>query len=305
MESSPLISVIIPVFRRTDYLRRAIESVLEQTYPRTEVIVVDDGSGDEWVSRYCLPAGVTLVRHSRQQGPAAARNTGLAASNGDYIAWLDSDDVWLPGKLEAQMEALRRLPAACLAYCHATMVDRDLVPNAVQPLPREVTDDPMRFIARSNSIQSPSCVLARRSAVEQSNGFDVCLKGSEDWDLWINMARFAPFAFDSRPWVLYRTHDGQRSNFGLHRLEVMEAVRVKWLGWAKRDAPEYLPMMRRGYCRALQRHASLCLRYGGGLRRSLGLVARGIRVFPWDSRSYWRIVRILAVAGSLAIRRRR
>lgn len=297
--------MIIPVFQRPGFLHEALEGVMAQTYPLIEVIVVDDGSGDEWVSQYRLPPGVTLVRHEANQGPGAARNTGLAASAGDYIAWLDSDDVWLPGKLQAQMEALHRSPAACLAYCHATMVDRALVPLAQQPHPRLVSEAPLHVIARSNFIQSPSCVLARRSAVERARGFDVALKGSEDWDLWINMARSAPFACDPRAWVQYRTHDEQRSRFGLHRLGIWNAVRVKWLTWAEHNAPEYAPLMRRAVCRGLQGDASLCLRYGGGLRLSFGMLARGTRVYPLDPRSYWRILRLLAVAASLAISRRR
>lgn len=305
VDSTPLISVIIPVFKRPDYLHQALDSVLAQTYPRLEIIIVDDGSGDECVSQYCLPDGVTLLRHSETRGPGAARNTGFAASSGEYIAWLDSDDAWLPGKLSAQMELLRKSPDACLAYCRATQVDETLAPRAEQLHPRIATRNPLRSVAMANCIQAPSCVLARRAAVEKSGGFDVTLKGSEDWDLWINLARSASFAFDPQAWVLYRTHDEQRSNFGLHRLDIWNSIRVKWLRWAERDALKQVPLMRRAVCRGLQGDASLCLRHGGGLRRSLRMVGRAIRVFPWDIRSYWRIVRLLAVDVSLAFGRRR
>jgi glycosyltransferase involved in cell wall biosynthesis len=303
MSSRPLVSVIIPVFQRCDYLYAALGGVQAQRYDNLEVIVVDDGSGDDWVGRYRLPSGVALRRLSQNRGPGAARNAGFAAARGDLVAWLDSDDVWLPGYLAAQVSQLEAHPDAGLAYCHATMVDDQLRPLSEQLEPVPVTGNPLPLIARSNAVRSPSCVVARRSVLEQSGGFDEALKGAEDWDLWIAMARFAPFAFDPTPRVLYRVHHDQRSTFGLHRLEVDEAIRVKWLAWAERESPLLTPVMRKALCRDLQRHSSLYLEHGHDLPRALRTLAWAIRTYPRDVRSYSRLFRVLALSLSIAGRR--
>ena len=108
-QQNPLISVIIPVHNRAHEIGRALESVRIQAYPNLEIIVVDDGSDDDLEGALApfrdLP--LTLLRHDSRQGAGAARNTWVKASRGDYIALLDSDDEWLPGKLDRQLSFLR------------------------------------------------------------------------------------------------------------------------------------------------------------------------------------------------------
>src|SRR5436190_11436655 len=107
---SPTVSVVIPVFNRAVAVRRAIDSVLAQTFQDFEIIVVDDGSTDdtaESVSSFQDPR-ITLIRHDRKRGGSAARNTGIRSSSGAYVAFLDSDDEWLPAKLERQLEVFGR-----------------------------------------------------------------------------------------------------------------------------------------------------------------------------------------------------
>lgn len=294
MSANPLVSVIIPVYRRPDFLSNALDSVLSQTYTNLQVIVVDDASGDDWVACYGIPDGVTLMKRAQNGGPAASRNTGFTVARGDLIAWLDSDDVWLPGYLDAQVGLLDRHRNAGLAYCHASMVDAVLQPLAEQLEMVPISTDPLPSIARSNAVRSPSCVVARRPLVERSGGFDESLMGAEDWDLWIGMARFASFACDSTPRVLYRVHGDQRSTFSLRRLEIDEEVREKWLKWAEREAPQVVPVMRKALCRDLQRHASLYLQHGHDRRRALRTIAWAIRTYPRDLRCYSRLLRVLA-----------
>lgn len=298
MSQRPMVSVIIPVFRRPDYLGDALSSVLQQAWENIEIIVVDDGSGDEWVARYDLPAGVILKRHRTNRGPGVARNTGAAAASGGIIAWLDSDDVWLPGYLSSQIELLNANADAGLAYTNAIMVDEALRPLPEQPEPIQVRANPLRTIVRSNAVRSPSCVVARRDFVESAGGFDESLRGAEDWDLWIAMSRFGPFACDPTPRVLYRVHEEQRSSFGLHRLEIDQAIRLKWLRWAEREAPDVIPVMRRALCRNLQRHSTLFLQHGNDRVRALRTIFWAIRTYPRDFRCYPCLLRVLAASSA-------
>ena len=103
----PDISVVIPAYNRATTIARALNSVLAQTFQDLEVIVVDDGSTDHTseVIQQIGDARVEIIRHTRNQGAAEARNTGMKAAGGKYIAWLDSDDEWLPDKLQVQLDA--------------------------------------------------------------------------------------------------------------------------------------------------------------------------------------------------------
>ena len=105
-----LISVIIPTYNRSDFLKEAIESVLEQTYQPFELIVVDDGSTDDTASVLSCYAGKISALSAYHGGPSAARNYGIKAARGDYIAFLVSDDIWLPGKLSAQIRFFQPNP---------------------------------------------------------------------------------------------------------------------------------------------------------------------------------------------------
>src|SRR5664280_1650862 len=114
----PKVSVVIPTYNRLAYLREALDSVLAQTRAADEILVVDDGSTDG--TEAAISALPAPVRYLRQQnaGPAAARNHGLREAKGDWIAFLDSDDLWVPEKLEAQMDFLERNPAVELLFAH-------------------------------------------------------------------------------------------------------------------------------------------------------------------------------------------
>ena len=103
----PLVSIVIPTFNRSDTISRAIKSVLNQTYQEIEVIVVDDGSTDRTAEKLQEFAGRINVIYQRNKGPSSARNVGVNASSGEIVSFLDSDDVWLPGKLAGQIELMQ------------------------------------------------------------------------------------------------------------------------------------------------------------------------------------------------------
>lgn len=122
-DKSPLISVVIPTYNRVQFIERAVRSVLNQTYSNLEVIVVDDGSVDETyeiIDRLKKQDGrLIFLRHFKNKGPQAARNTGIHASSGDFVAFLDSDNEWLPAKLEKRIRVfyLRQKKVGSSVFC--------------------------------------------------------------------------------------------------------------------------------------------------------------------------------------------
>jgi len=135
----PTVSVVIPVYSRAGTIMRALRSVMCQSFNNLEIVVVDDGSTDETVAivEAAHISNLTLIRHSWNQGAAAARNTGIRAARGRYVAFLDSDDVWAPEKLSRQLSKLEHMPADIMActsgYClhrHGASVS---VPNDLSP----------------------------------------------------------------------------------------------------------------------------------------------------------------------------
>jgi glycosyltransferase involved in cell wall biosynthesis len=203
MSAAALVSVIIPVFNGERFLAEAIESVLAQDYAPLELIVVDDGSTDGTpaiIARY-LPAH--CLRQANH-GHAAAKNAGLAAAQGELIAFLDADDVWRRGKLAAQAAALRENPALAFVTCHCRLFR---APGADWPawVKPEFYDQPQ-------PAHLPSALLARRSAFERLGAFDPSFAHSDDSD-WFMRARDAGLPGQMMPEVLYdrRVHAANMS----------------------------------------------------------------------------------------------
>jgi glycosyltransferase involved in cell wall biosynthesis len=194
------VSAVIPTYNRAADLKRALDSVLSQTVPVAEIIVVDDGSTDntkEVVARF--GSRVAYI-HQNNAGAAAARNRAIRMATGEWLAFLDSDDWWMPEKIRLQVEALHSNPRAVLAYTSAWIISpdgtREMSP-AVEP------SDLWPTLRHSNLIASCSSVMVRREAVVAEGGFDESLSLSDDWDLWIRLAQKHPFAVVSEPVTAY------------------------------------------------------------------------------------------------------
>lgn len=188
---APLVSVIVPAYNRAHVLRRAVASVLAQTVRNIEVIIVDDCSDDgtELLVRELSREHdeVAYLRHDRRRGAGAARNTGERRARGVYLAFLDSDDAWLPEKLEKQLSAFERsTPQTAIVYTGACIEDEVSGASRIRRA-QDKGDVLERQIAR-NIIGSPSRVMIRRSAFRACGGFDESLPAYADWDLWIRVA---------------------------------------------------------------------------------------------------------------------
>jgi glycosyltransferase involved in cell wall biosynthesis len=196
-------TVIIPVYNGERFIRRALDSVLNQTEPPAQIIVVDDGSKDptrEIVTTE-YSGRVTLVCQTNG-GPAKARNAGLRLATGEFVAFLDADDFWEPLKLATQVKTLEKHPDAVGNYTGLRLVD-DAGVFLRDSLPVDVAT--MRSSLRwCNPGVPPSSVLLRRSVLDKVGGFNERQLGSEDWDLWFRLVESGSFCVCSDPLTDYR-----------------------------------------------------------------------------------------------------
>jgi glycosyltransferase involved in cell wall biosynthesis len=189
------VSTVIPALNAEPFIARALDSALAQGIAESEIIVVDDGSSDDTcriVESY-RHRGVRLVRHERRGGAAAARNTGIAAARGEYVAFLDADDEWLPHKLDRQLAIIRSDPAMTFVSCRANLLDekgRDTGDIYRGAAPAEGTRA-WRTLLASPCVATPS-VLARREALRVVGGFNRWMPVAEDQDMWIRLALLGP-----------------------------------------------------------------------------------------------------------------
>jgi glycosyltransferase involved in cell wall biosynthesis len=188
--TTPAVSVVIPTHNRADLLEQAIASVLRQSYQNFEIIVVDDGSTDDTRARVdALDDRRVRYVYQRNQGLAAARNTGIRASRADYIALLDDDDVWLSDKLRKQMTVMQAQERVDVVHCDFRFVD--LAGNRLpieyrRPASRGSLYEDLMF---GNVITgSGSAVLIRSSCFDHVGLFDEKLRAREDQDLWRRLA---------------------------------------------------------------------------------------------------------------------
>jgi glycosyltransferase involved in cell wall biosynthesis len=191
MDSDLLVSTIIPAFNAERFIARALQSALAQNIGAAEIIVVDDASTDhtrDVVARYA-EHGVRLICHPRQSGAAAARNTGIGAATGKFIAFLDADDEWLPGKLERQLAVITAHPDMSLISCRATLIDErgnengDIYRGAPPAMGREA----WRTLLTYPCVATPS-VVVRRAALLAAGAFNRWLPVGEDQDMWIRLS---------------------------------------------------------------------------------------------------------------------
>lgn len=210
MNRHPIVSVIIPTYNRAQMLRQAVESVLEQDYPCTEILVIDDGSVDD--TPMVLADYEDRIRFFRQEntGVSAARNLGIRASRGELIAFLDSDDYWLPEKLTTQVDWFLRHPEAMICQTEEIWIRNGRRVNPRQKHRKRAGDI---FIASlSLCLVSPSAVMLRRNLLDETGLFDPELPACEDYDLWLRVSSRYQVGLIEKPLLIRRAgHPGQLS----------------------------------------------------------------------------------------------
>lgn len=194
------ISVVIPAYNAAPWIGRAIQSVVDQTFRLVEIIVVDDGSNDSTADVVATFNGKVKYIRQSNAGPAKARNTGIAAASGDWLAFLDADDWWMPNKVEEQHRKLRESPDAILVYTSLRMIAEDGTVYIKQSTP---ADDLWPRLRYSNPI-APSSVLVAARSMRQVGGFNERHKGTADWEAWVRLRRVGKFVNVTEPVTCYR-----------------------------------------------------------------------------------------------------
>jgi len=212
---TPAVSVVMPTFNRVEFLAPALESVLAQTFSDWELIIADDGSEATtraYLQSLAAPPRIRVIWLQHCGRPGAVRNAALREARGEFIAFLDSDDLWLPEKLELQIASLRRHAARLWSYTRFTLVDasgqRSHLRNAKQwAAPAGWIME--KILTEETVIALPS-VIIRRQLLEQQGGFDEELVMCEDDELWLRLAVCSEIDSIDEPLTLVRRH-GQHS----------------------------------------------------------------------------------------------
>jgi len=211
----PKVSVIIPTHNRADFLESSIESVLSQTYNDFEVIVVDDNSCDHTheVVKNFRDIRIRYILHLENKGPSAARNTAIAASKGDFIAFLDDDDEWMPHKLQKQILVLdKSLSNVCGVYTNRLVIDKankKVVSTNLRS--NKLHGNLLCQLVFQNPISTGSLLL-KKNCLDQVGYFDESMYYMEDRDLWIRLSMKWDFEYIDEPLTKIHLHSNKLSN---------------------------------------------------------------------------------------------
>jgi len=255
--SSPRASVIVPCYNRAWAIEAAVESVLAQDFKDFELIVVDDGSTDDTLKRLARYGTRLRILQQDRRGVSAARNLGIRQAGGALIAFLDSDDLWRPGKLVRQMEFFETHPEALICQTEEIWVRRGVRVN-----PKTRHRKPSGWIFEPSlalCLVSPSAVMARRVLFEQVGFFDEDLPACEDYDLWLRVSCRFPIHLIDEPLVVKQGgHADQLSRApGLDRFRIRALEKIIAGG-------ALTPDQRRAAAAMLRRK---CAIYAGGCRK--------------------------------------
>ncbi|MCF2970777.1 glycosyltransferase [Synechococcus sp. Nb3U1] len=209
----PLISVIIPAFNAAPTLETTLRSVMNQNFVDIEILVIDDGSDDETVAiaqRLAKEDSRIYVFSYPNGGVSASRNRGICHAQGEYLSFIDADDLWTSNKLAAQYEALQIHKKAAVAYSWTDNIDAE--GNLVQEgIRTQAAGYILPELLQINLLQNGSNPLIRRFAFETVGGFDESLLNADDWDMWLRLAQHYEFVLVAEPQVLYRRSETSKS----------------------------------------------------------------------------------------------
>lgn len=284
------VSVVVPAYNCESFVAEAIDSVLAQTRPPLEVIVVDDGSTDGTLKVLGGFGNRIRVFSHQNRGPSATRNRGVSEASGEWVAFLDADDTWLPTKLERQFEVAAD-PAMALVYTDRLNVGaRGALPEVQGRVQHLYSGDVFVDLLLGNHI-SLSSVVIRTDVFRSLNGFPEHIRAGEDWDLWIRVAERSSIGVCPEPLVRYRFHGGMASGDPRHMRDGRNEVIRRAL-----ESPRgrSLPAATR---RRVLASVALTNANDASKRKSRGLAlteyARAVAAAPWELGIYKDILRFL------------
>ena len=236
---SPRVSVVIPTHNNGEYLESALDSVYRQTYAAHEIIVVDDASTDDTAER--MQRHTDRVHYIQQShaGSAVARNRGIMAATGDYIAFLDSDDMWLPEKLDKQIAIAVEHPDSALIYCdfHRSETLQPELTSGLSGRKHWQAGSEFESLLRQNFLHTSSVVVPR-PALASSGLFDPKLINAQDWDLWLRLAASGDCRFVDEVLSFYRLHPTQSVRTTKYARNLILADEIVLARWGKDQRAE-------------------------------------------------------------------
>ncbi|MCK8516776.1 glycosyltransferase [Methylonatrum kenyense] len=293
MTAEPRISVITPTFNRAQYLAQAIESVLAQNYVNLEHWIIDDGSTDGTetvVARYLDDPRVHYVRQGNQ-GQSAARNRGLSLSESDFVCFLDSDDYWLPGKLERSLAAFASNPDVGIVYGDYVFINSAGREVAVSNMRRH-SGRIVAQLLRDNCV-SMNTTMVRRRCFEEHGGFSE-YRVADDYDLWLRFSAYYRFFYVPERLACYRMMEDQISSDKMARFESNERIIRRFLE-AHGDRVT-TSEARAGWCYFHTRRGRYLASRGMTLQAA-GAYGRALAYGPF-SRAPWRALAKLVLTGT-------
>lgn len=276
------VSIILPTYNRSASLVAAINSVLLQSHADFEVIVVDDGSAEDIASVVAAfnDERLRYVAHCRNSGAAAARNTGLGHAKGEFIAFQDSDDLWLPGKLDRQIKLMSSAPVGTGAVIGAKILygrdsSRTYGPGRVDYAPSPDgcllnCDDQLDRLLTENRVSLQNG-LFRRNCLPDMRWFDVCAKANEDWDFAIRLAQHTRIHEDIEPVVLgFVSSDSISRNKRKEAIGILRILKKNRAVLSRRQKQKSLMLIHVGrYFYSVGKH-----------RRAAQFIAEAVRIYP-------------------------
>jgi glycosyltransferase involved in cell wall biosynthesis len=218
---TPQVSIVVPSYNRVQFLRSAVDSVLAQSFQDWELIVADDGSGADtlaFLAELQPVPRIKVLRLGHSGNPGAVRNAAMRSARGAYVAFLDSDDEWLPTKLQLQMAAHRSCPARRWSYVAMERIHEDGSLMLGEPLRHSPDGAIFEPLLRLAACVSMSGLMAERALLEQLGGFDEAQRYFEEWDLYLRLSLQSEVSVVTQPLVRIRSH---REHYSANRLEVL------------------------------------------------------------------------------------
>ncbi len=284
----PQISVVIPAYNAARWIAETVESVLAQTFQDFEIIVVDDGSTDETAAAVAKFKRVKCI-HQVNGGLSSARNAGIRAAMGEYIAFIDADDLWVHDKLDAQMALLKQTGLAWV-YSDAYAFDSETRSFLFEfsQMRYQHEGDVLQSLLLEDFIPMPTPILKRH--VFDEVGFfteDTNLHSAEDWDMWLRTAAKYPVGFVKRPLAMYRVHPASMIQSALPSVLYTANLNVIELA-VSREPSRLANLKKRAVSRSSVRIGQLCVRRND-LHRARGMFAQAIRLSPSrvSAYAYW------------------
>ncbi len=308
--SAPSVSVILPTFNRLNYLRCAVASVFAQTLPDWELVIADDGSEGEtraYLRGLQSEPRVSVIWLAHSGNPAAVRNCAMRHAHGDYLAFLDSDDEWLPSKLERQIGALRGCTTRRWSYTAGITIDANGEPRDQAAIPRPHRGAILEsLLLHQVSIWTPT-VIAERRLVLEVGGFDQQLLLFEDYDLWMRLACRSEMEFIDEPLARIRRFHDQHHGEADHG-DAMRAGRHRALEKVRRLAtdPRVRPLVERLFAHSTLDRA--CVRADTDRLAAVMILLRGCatsgRYIDWWTGVARLMLKLAAPRGLLVVYRR-